>query len=108
MTRFEHESEMGRLMRKVYADGKAINYTYHYGNLPKRITQASGKWMERFYDGRLNVTSNVYLSENTPNVHIVPNEFGTPLRVSDTAGLVYEYGIRPMGQLLTNETVTSP
>ena len=74
-TRFEYEPGTGRLTRKVYADGKAINYTYHYGNLPKRITQASGKWMERFYDGRLNVTSNVYSSENTPDVHIVPNEF---------------------------------
>lgn len=107
-TRFEHEPGTGRLTRKVYADGKAINYAYHYGNLPKRITQASGKWMERFYDGRLSVTSNVYSSENTPDVHIIPNEFGTPLRVADTAGLVYEYDIRPMGQLLTNETVTSP
>ena len=107
-TRFEYEPGTGRLTRKVYADGKAINYTYHYGNLPKRITQASGKWMERFYDGRLNVTSNVYSSENTPNVHIVPNEFGTPFRVADTAGLIYEYDIRPMEQLLTNEMVTSP
>ena len=107
-TQFEYEPGTGRLMRKVYADGKAINYTYHYGDLPKRITQASGKWMERFYDNRLNVTSNVYSSENTPDVHIVPNEFGTPLRVADTAGLVYEYGICPKGQLLTNETVTSP
>ena len=108
VTWFEYELASGRLTRKVYPDGKAITYTYHYGDLPKRITQASGKWMERFYDSRLNVTSNVYSSENTPDVHIVPNEFGTPLRVADTAGLVYEYGIRPMGQLLTNETVTSP
>ena len=66
-TRFEYGPGTGRLMRKVYADGKAINYTYHYGNLPKRITQASGKWMERFYDNRLNVTSNVYSVENTPD-----------------------------------------
>ena len=108
MTRFEYEPGTGRLLRKVYADGKAVSYTYHCGDLPKRITQASGKWMERFYDSRLNVTSNVYSSENTPDVHIVPNEFGTPIRVADDAGLVYEYGIRPRGQLLTNETVTSP
>ena len=67
MTRFEYEPGTGRLMRKVYADGKAISYSYHCGNLPKRITLASGKWMERFYDGRLNVTSNVYSSENTPD-----------------------------------------
>ena len=107
-TQFEYEPRTGRLMRKVYADGKAISYTYHCGDLPKRITLASGKWRERHYDSRLNVTSNVYSSENTPNVHIVPNEFGTPFRVSDDAGLVYEYGIRPMDQLLTNETVTSP
>ena len=107
-TRFEYEPGTGRLMRKVYADGKAVSYTYHCGELPKRITLPSGKWRERCYDSRLNVTSNVYSSENTPNVHIVPNEFGTPLRVSDDAGLVYEYGIRPMGLLLTNETVTSP
>ena len=66
-TRFEYEPGTGRLMRKVYADGKAINYTYHYGGLPKRITRASGKWMERFYDNRLNVTSNVYSVENTPD-----------------------------------------
>ena len=108
MTRFEYEPGTGRLMRKVYADGRAIDYTYHCGDLPKRITQASGKWMERFYDSRLNVTSYVYSSENTPDVHVVPNEFGTPIRVADDAGLVYEYGIRPRGQLLTNETVTSP
>ena len=107
-TRFEYEPGTGRLVRKVYPDGKAVSYTYHCGNLPKRITQASGKWMERFYDSRLNVTSNVYSSENTPGVHIVPNEFGTPIRVADDAGLVYEYGIRSKGQLLTNETVTSP
>lgn len=107
-TRFEYEPGTGRLVRKVYPDGKAINYTYHFGELPKRITQASGKWMERFYDNRLNVTSNVYSSENTPDVHIAPNEFGTPIRVSDASGLVYEYGIRPMGQVLTNESVTSP
>lgn len=108
MTRFEYEPGTGRLARKVYPDGKVISYTYYCEGLPKRITQASGKWMERFYDSRLNVTSNVYSSENTPDVHIVPNEFGTPIRVADASGLVYEYGIRPKGQLLTNETVTSP
>ena len=81
-TRFEYEPETGRLARKVYPDGKAIGYTYYCEGLPKRITQASGKWMERFYDSRLNVTSNVYSSENTPDVHVVPNEFGTPLRVA--------------------------
>ena len=108
MTRFEYEPGTGRLVRKVYPDGKAISYAYYCEGLPKRITQASGKWMERFYDSRLNVTSNVYSSENTPDVHIVPNEFGTPLRVADVSGLVYEYSIRSKGQLLTNETVTSP
>ena len=107
-TRFEYESGTGRLVRKIYPDGKAISYTYHYGELPKRIMLASGKWKERFYDSRLNVTSNVYSSQNTPDVHIVPNEFGTPILVSDAAGLVYEYGIRSRGQILTNETVTSP
>ena len=108
MTRFEYEPGTGRLVRKIYPDGKAIGYTYYCEGLPKRITQASGKWMERFYDNRLNVTSNVYSSENTPDVHVVPNEFGTPIRVADASGLVYEYGIRTKGQLLTNETVTSP
>lgn len=107
-TRFEYEPGTGRLVRKVYPDGKTVSYTYHCGDLPGRITQASGKWMERHYDSRLNVTSNVYSSENTPDVQIVPNEFGAPIRVADDAGLVYEYGIRPRGQLLTNETVTSP
>ena len=107
-TRFEYESGTGRLVRKIYPDGKAISYTYHYGELPKRIMLASGKWKERFYDSRLNVTSNVYSSQNTPDVRIVPNEFGTPILVSDAAGLVYEYGIRSRGQILTNETVTSP
>ena len=81
-TRFEYEPETGRLARKVYPDGKAISYTYYCEGLPKRITQASGKWMERFYDSRLNVTSNAYSSENTPDVHVVPNEFGTPIRVA--------------------------
>ena len=81
-TRFEYEPGTGRLARKVYPDGKAISYTYYCEGLPKRITQASGKWMERGYDSRLNVTSKVYSSENTPDVHIVPNEFGTPIRVA--------------------------
>ena len=81
-TRFEYEPGTGRLVRKVYPDGKAISYTYYCEGLPKRITQASGKWMERHYDSRLNVTSNVYSSENTPDVHVVPNEFGTPIRVA--------------------------
>ena len=97
-TRFEYEPGTGRLLRKVYPDGKTVSYTYHCGDLPGRITQASGKWMERHYDSRLNVASNVYSLENTPNVQILPNEFGTPLRVADASGLVYEYGIRGRSQ----------
>ena len=107
-TRFEYDPETGRLMRKIYPGGKTIEFTWHSEGLPKRITQASGKWMERFYDDRLNAVSNVYSSVDTPDVCIVPNEFGTPLRVSDAAGLVYEYDILPSGQIMTNETVTSP
>ena len=107
-TWFEYDPETGRLMRKTYPDGKTIEFTWHSEGLPKRITQASGKWMERFYDDRLNAVSNVYSSVDTPDVCIVPNEFGTPLRVSDAAGLVYEYDILPSGQIMTNETVTSP
>lgn len=91
MTRFEYEPGTGRLARKVYPDGKAISYTYYCEGLPKRITQASGKWMERGYDSRLNVTSKVYSSENTPDVHVVPNEFGTPIRVASRE--------RPVGHL---------
>ena len=58
-TRFEYDPGTGRLLRKIYPDGKTIEFTWHSEGLPKRITQASGKWMERFYDDRFNAVSNV-------------------------------------------------
>ena len=107
-TRYEYDPRTGDLLKKVYADGHEISYTYYLSSLPKRITYASGKWMERFYNERLQMVSNVYSSVNTPSIHSSPNELGTICRVEDSWGLVYAYGIRPYGQLLTNEVVTSP
>lgn len=52
-TRYEYEPATGNLTKKIYPDGHQITYTYHYINLPKRITYASGKWMERNYNNRL-------------------------------------------------------
>ncbi|MBR4171086.1 MAG: hypothetical protein IKR48_05495 [Kiritimatiellae bacterium] len=99
--------ELGNLLKKIYPDGHEILYTYNVLSLPKRITFASGKWMERFYNERLQVVSNVYSSANTPSVHSSPNALGTICRVEDSWGLVYDYGILPYGQLLTNEVVSS-
>ena len=107
-TRYEYDPGTGDLLKKIYPDGHEILYTYHALSLPKRITYASGKWMERFYNERLQVVSNVYSLANTPSVHSSPNEIGTICRVEDSWGLVYDYGILPYGQLLTNEVVSSP
>ena len=107
-TRYEYDPGTGNLLKKIYPDGHEITYTYHVLSLPKRITYASGKWMERFYNERLQVVSNVYSSANTPSVHDSPNALGTICRTEDSWGLVYDYGIRPYGQLLTNEVVSSP
>ena len=107
-TRYEYDPGTGDLLKKIYPDGHEILYTYHVLSLPKRITYASGKWMERFYNERLQVVSNVYSSVNTPSIHSSPNELGTICRVEDSWGLVYDYGIRPYGQLLTTEVVSSP
>lgn len=68
-TRYEYDPGTGDLLKKIYPDGRGITYTYHVLSLPKRITYASGKWMERFYNERLQVVSNVYSSANTPSVH---------------------------------------
>ncbi len=106
-THFEYEPATGNLTKKIYPDGHAINYTYHLHSLPKRITYASGRWMERFYNKQLQTVSNVYSSANTPFVSVSPNVLGTICRVEDAWGLVYDYGIRPLNQLLTNEVVTS-
>ena len=102
-TRFVHDPATGLLKKKIYADGHEINYTHTAWGYPKRITYASGKWMERFYNHRLQTVSNVYSSANTPAVQVSPNELGTITRVEDSGGLVYDYGIRPMNQLLTKE-----
>jgi RHS repeat-associated protein len=107
-TRYEYERATGNLIKKIYPDGHQISYTYHYNNLPKRITYASGKWMERNYNNRLQTVSTIYSSENTPNIYSTPNEFGTICKVEDSKGLIYDYGIHPYGQLLTNEVVSSP
>lgn len=107
-TRYVHEPATGLLLKKVYPDGHEINYTYTAWGYPKRITYASGKWMERFYNQRFQTVSNVYSSAITPAVFVSPNELGTITRVEDSDGLVYDYGIRPLNQLLTNEVVTSP
>lgn len=107
-TRYVHEPATGLLLKKVYPDGHEINYTYTAWGYPKRITYASGKWMERFYNQRFQTVSNVYSSAVTPAVFVSPNELGTITRVEDFDGLVYDYGIRPLNQLLTNEVVTSP
>ena len=107
-TRYEYDPGTGDLLKKIYPDGHEIIYTYYETSLPKRITYASGKWMERFYNERLQAVSNVYSSANTPSVHASPNAFGTICRTEDSWGLVYDYGIRPYGQLLTNEVVSSP
>lgn len=106
-TRFEYEPATGNLIKKIYPDGNAINYTYYLYSLPKRITYASGRWIERFYNEQLQTVSNVYSSANTPFVSVSPNVLGTICRVEDAWGLVYGYGIRPLNQLLTNEVVTS-
>ena len=107
-TRYVYEPQTGHLLKKIYPDGHEISYTYHYINLPKRITYASGKWMERSYNDRLQVIATSYSSENTPNLFSTPNEFGTICNVEDSQHLVYDYGIQPLGQLLTNEVVSSP
>lgn len=52
--------------------------------------------------------STLYSSDNTPNIYSTPNEFGTICKVEDSGNLVYDYGIHPYGQLLTNEVVSSP
>ncbi|MGN0855106.1 MAG: RHS repeat domain-containing protein, partial [Kiritimatiellia bacterium] len=70
-------------------------------------TYASGKWMERFYNHRLQTVSNVYSSVNTPTVSVSPDEWGAITRAEDSGGLVYDYDIHPIHQLLTNEVVTS-
>lgn len=108
ITRFQYDNSSGNLVKKIYPDGHEVSYTYHLGILPKRITYPSGKWKERYYNNRLQVVSNVYSSVNTPNVYSLPNEFGTICRVEDSRGVVYDYGIRPLGQVLTNELVNSP
>ena len=89
-------------------EGHVISYTFYTPDLPRRITQPSGKWKERVYNSRLQMISNIYSSASTPWVSVEPNAFGTAERVEDANGLVYEYGIQPMGQLMTNEVVTSP
>ena len=106
-TRFVHDPATGLLKKKIYADGHEINYTHTAWGYPKRIASASGRWKERFYNDRLQTVSNVYSSANTPAVQVSPNALGTITRVEDSGGLVYDYGIRPMNQLLTNEVVTS-
>ena len=108
VTRFEYASSTGLPLKKIYPDGHEINYTYFNAGLPKRMTYASGKWKERRYNDRLQTVANVYSSVNTPDVFVSPNELGTIIRAEDAGGLVYDYGIRPLGQLLTNEVVTSP
>lgn len=107
-TRYEYAPDTGVLLKKIYPDGNKILYTYYARSLPKRITFASGRWKERFYNERLQVVSNVYSSANTPSVHDSPNALGTICRTEDSWGLVYDYEIRPYGQILTNEVVTSP
>lgn len=107
VTRYVHDPATGLLLKKIYADGHEINYTYTNNGYPKRITYASGKWMERFYNHRLQTVSNVYSSANTPAVFVSPDALGTITRAEDSGGLVYDYGIRPLNQLLTNEVVSS-
>ena len=89
-------------------EGHVMSYTFYTPDLPRRITQPSGKWKERVYNSRWQMISNIYSSASTPWVSVEPNAFGTPERVEDANGIVYEYGIQPMGQLMTNEVVTSP
>ena len=88
-TRYEYEPATGNLLKKIYPDRHQITYTYHHLNLPKRITYASGKWMERNYNNRLQTVATVYSSENTPNIYSTPNEFGTVCKVEDLQGCVY-------------------
>lgn len=106
-TRFVHDPATGLLLKKIYPDGHEISYGYWAWGLPRRITYASGKWKERFYNERLQTVSNIYSSAGTPAVLVHPNALGTVCRAEDAWGLVYDYGIRPLNQLLTNETVTS-
>ena len=108
VTRFEYAPSTGLPLKKIYPDGHEISYTYIQPGFPKRITYASGKWKERRYNDRLQTVANVYSSENTPDVSVLPNELGTITSAEDAGGLVYDYGIRPLGQLLTNEVVTCP
>ncbi|MBR4613739.1 MAG: RHS repeat-associated core domain-containing protein [Kiritimatiellae bacterium] len=107
-THFTYEPATGLLVQKTYPDGHSISYTYFDCGLPRRITQASGKWMERAYNDRWQMVSNFYSSADTPWVAVTPNVLGTVERVEDANGLVYDYGIRPMGQLVTNEAASSP
>lgn len=107
-TRYEYEPATGSLIKKIYPDGHEISYTYYDDLLPKRITYASGKWMERNYNSRRHAVSTIYSSQDTPAIYSTPNELGTVCRVEDAGGLIYDYGIRPYGQLLTNEVVSSP
>ena len=99
-TRFEYDPSTGLPLKKIYPDGHEINYTYIDAGLPNRITYASGKWKERRYNERLQTIANVYSSANTPDVFVSLNELGTITRAEDAGGLVYDYGIRPHGQLL--------
>ena len=89
-------------------EGHVMSYTFHTPDLPRRVTQPSGKWKERVYNSRWQMISNIYSSASTPWVSVEPNVFGTAERVEDANGLIYHYGILPMGQLMTNEIVTSP
>ena len=107
-TRFEYYPGTELPSRKIFPDGSITSYEYVLGDKPGRITQPSGKWMERIYNSRCQMVSNVYSSANTPCVAVDQNAFGTVERVEDANGLVYGYGILPMGQLLTNEVATSP
>lgn len=85
VTQWVYDVPSGLLERKVYADAKAVVYSYDSGNYVDNKTNARGQVVDYTCDGAGQVTGITY-SEGTPSVSFSYDRAGRSKTVSDGSG----------------------